>query len=402
MIRAFITSLLLFAFGASAADYVKATLTITNSTTTNDAFTVNGSTRRGAGTRTSSTWVTNTSPMVTTTNIASQLGAYRPSGVTFIDRTASNVITIEGLGLTVTASNFASLTLETNADTPKWALEFPSTAFPASVIASNGSALVPFIDASTNRIGSNSTALAHFVSLQGTQTLANKTLTAPTINSGYGTNQAIDKANLTNANMRGTSVGFNATRLLLESAKLQVDNGSYVTNTDTGEYWKFGDADTQPAHASEIADLTTYADGIDAILSATKANNTNASIRGLTVERGTNYWKGNAIYEAFQHGSIVNGDNADIPIGTNVLIRLSGASGVKNFHGFLEGYEGQKIEVVFEDGGTNWIYNSSGSEGTATRRILTGTGANVGLTNTFASAIFRYISGRWIMGERTN
>jgi hypothetical protein len=388
----------------AADEYRRATLTITNSTTTNDAFTVNGSTRRGAGTRTATTFVTNSSPMTVTTNIFSQIGGWSPSGLIVITNSGSNVIVLEGINLAASASNFMAITWETNAISVRpWALMLPPSAFAASVNASNASAVATLLDSSTNRIGSNVTAMAHFASLQGAQTLANKTLTAPTINGGYGTNQAIDKASLSNANFYGTAVGFTVPLLLSSAAPLKVENGTIVTNTDTGAFWTWGEGYYRPAFYGELTN-------VNALINADLALSTGVGDHFVRSNTPTIYSAtllgtnavGAVTATAHTYTGLVNGDNSNVELGTNLVTTLSGATGTPNLHSFALKEVG-RIVFVEVTGATNVvIYNESGTESTdATRRITTGTGGNITMTNSPATFILRRTPTRWQLWDHS-
>jgi uncharacterized protein YjbI with pentapeptide repeats len=100
---------------------------------------------------------------------------------------------------------------------------------------------------------------------------------------------------------------------------------------------------------------------------------------------GTNKWKGDISLDRYANSSIVNGNNAGIPIGTNVVVNLSGGTTIAQYAGFTASRDGDLRMVRMSGAVTNIIVNEVdatwSTDGTAARRIRTGTGASLVLTN---------------------
>jgi hypothetical protein len=124
-------------------------------------------------------------------------------------------------------------------------------------------------------------------------------------------------------------------------------------------------------------------------------------VSNLTV-RGTNVLNGSLKLAAHTYASLVNGDNSNLELGTNALASLSGATTTANLHSFgLK--ESGRIVLVELTGATNYVVvNESGTEGTATRRIVTGTGGNLTLTNAPSYLWLLRGSTRWYVLGRPN
>lgn len=165
----------LFSFGAD--EYRTATVTVTNSSTTADYLGINSLLRRGTNARSSTTWLTNGSPMWTTTNILSQLGRFPIAGI-IVTNSASNVFKLKGINLTLSNSAFAAVTWATQSlGSNQWAVMLPMDDFPLGVRQTNSSLLVYALSAyATNSFAETSAALGKFVSTNQVQTIANKTL----------------------------------------------------------------------------------------------------------------------------------------------------------------------------------------------------------------------------------
>lgn len=205
----------LFTFGAN--EYRTATVTVTNSSTTADYLGINSVLRRGTNVRSSTTWLTNGSPMWTTTNILSQLGRWPIAGI-IVTNSASNVFKLKGINLTLSNSAFAAVTWSTQTlGSNQWAVMLPMDDFPLGVRQTNSSLLVSALSAyATNSFAETSTALAKFVSTNQVQTIANKTLLNSKLSGG------------TNDGTRVTNSPFVHTSNLV--AQTLSPNGEVMTN----------------------------------------------------------------------------------------------------------------------------------------------------------------------------
>jgi hypothetical protein len=113
-----------------------------------------------------------------------------------------------------------------------------------------------------------------------------------------------------------------------------------------------------------------------------------------------NYLTGSDI--AFARNSIsslANGNNAAIPVGTNVYCAVSGPSGAFAICGVANGRDGKLIIIENSTGQTLTIANESGGDPTAANRIKTGTAGDVALTNNpgMVRLIYSGAAGRWIL-----
>lgn len=89
--------------------------------------------------------------------------------------------------------------------------------------------------------------------------------------------------------------------------------------------------------------------------------------------------------------SLVNGDNADVPVGTNTFVQVSGPSGAFTVHGLdgLPNRNGHLVILLNKTGQNMTLAHNSGIEPTAANRIITMTGADRATTGNGA-AIFIY------------
>lgn len=114
---------------------------------------------------------------------------------------------------------------------------------------------------------------------------------------------------------------------------------------------------------------------------------------------GSNYISGRFASLSGSYPSLINGNNANIPTGTNSVLELSGGTTIAQIAGFVATGAGDEFEARFTGAVTNWIVNKSGSifstAGTAANRINTGTGGDITLTNQPAWARFRHNGTEW-------
>lgn len=120
-----------------------------------------------------------------------------------------------------------------------------------------------------------------------------------------------------------------------------------------------------------------------------------------TTLTGTNHISGDLSFGRYSNTSIVNGNNAGIVIGTNVIVELSGGTTIAQYAGFTASRDGDERIVRMSGPVTNIVVNEVdgtwSTDGTAARRIVTGTGASLYLTNTpsWLRMIYRAASSRW-------
>jgi hypothetical protein len=171
-----------------------------------------------------------------------------------------------------------------------------------------------------------------------------------------------------------------------------------------GILWNFLDANQDTNTVARLLDVTNIANvsaqaEMNEFLAAPEITGLLAADSQLY---GTNIWHGDLSVTSHTYTSLVNGDNSNVEIGTNYMAQLSGGTTTVNLHSFGLKREGIIVDVYLT-GATNYvIYNESGTEGTATRRIVTGTGGNLTLTN--APSFLRVYRGptRWYVMSRSN
>lgn len=96
--------------------------------------------------------------------------------------------------------------------------------------------------------------------------------------------------------------------------------------------------------------------------------------------------------------SLANGNNAAIPIGTNVFIEVSGPSGSFAINGIANGRDGKVIFILNQSGFQMTIANESGTDPTAANRIRTlGAATDLVLTNALVQLIYSGNNSRWIV-----
>lgn len=112
---------------------------------------------------------------------------------------------------------------------------------------------------------------------------------------------------------------------------------------------------------------------------------------------GTNLWNGDISFQRRANSSPVNGDNAGVVLGTNVVIAITGPTTIGSYVGFLAERGDSFHFIRFSGAVTNIIKNQSGVEPTAANRIITGTGGDLALTNepSWIQVIRNGSSDRW-------
>lgn len=132
--------------------------------------------------------------------------------------------------------------------------------------------------------------------------------------------------------------------------------------------------------------ITSSGDNLVQIGSGSQSITLAGPVVGSTVTnttfRGTNVFNGRIDLTSGARTSLANGYNSGTVLGTNVYIRLSGASGAATNAGFAAGVDGTLYIVQVDNPGLSYtLLHDSGLEATAANRIYTGTGALVNSTN---------------------
>jgi hypothetical protein len=112
---------------------------------------------------------------------------------------------------------------------------------------------------------------------------------------------------------------------------------------------------------------------------------------------GTNILNGRLDLKSRANTGLANGNNAAVVLGTNVYIRLSGATTIGVVCGFAAEQDGSFHIVEIGGAVTNTIANQSGVDPAAANRIVTGTGGDVSFTNspTVIQVIYNATDSRW-------
>jgi hypothetical protein len=120
------------------------------------------------------------------------------------------------------------------------------------------------------------------------------------------------------------------------------------------------------------------------------------TLTNLTI-RGTNVINGRVDFTSRANTGLANGNNAGVVLGTNVYIRLSGATTIAAIAGFAAEQDGSWHIVQISGSVTNTILNESGVDATAANRIVTGTGADYSFTNSPSVIYLHYdaTASRW-------
>jgi hypothetical protein len=113
---------------------------------------------------------------------------------------------------------------------------------------------------------------------------------------------------------------------------------------------------------------------------------------------GTNVIRGRVDFTSRANSSLANGNNAAIVLGTNTYVRLSGPSAAYVINGIAAEQDGSWHIIEAENPVNSLtIAHQSGTDPAAANRIVTGTGADVVLTNNPAifEAIYNASAARW-------
>ncbi len=227
-------------------------------------------------------------------------------------------------------------------------------------------------------------------------------------------------ADIIGTNTAGISyaTNFDAASAVIHTGLL---TGLVVTATSsadlTGVTMRTGNATGTVAHFTTLrgTTLTTLANGIigndltvtnEAVFygDATFAAAVNILSSAITVKdlntTGTNKFALAISFTATNITSLANGVNLVDP-GLKTFIRVSGPTAAYSLDKMTRGYDGRFVRIHKNDSFTLTLANESGSGGgAATDRLVTGTGANITVTNNPGVVEFTYDAtlGRWVLG----
>lgn len=112
---------------------------------------------------------------------------------------------------------------------------------------------------------------------------------------------------------------------------------------------------------------------------------------------GTNKWSGDISYTPRSNTGLANGNNIGILLGSNVNVRISGPSAAYTNGGFVASRDGDFKILRFDNPAHLCVLVNDGLDSEAARRIWTGTGGDMVLTNNPAIVPVMYsgASNRW-------
>ena len=174
-----------------------------------------------------------------------------------------------------------------------------------------------------------------------------------------------------------------------------------LENVDTGDLlirFEQGGNTVIPAPLVVSNDATIYG-----AITGNSVNANGGSLGAMTVV-GTNNLNGTVLTLAGTYSSLVDspGNNTAIDIGTNTVVEMSGSTQTANICSFAARDVGLEFKIIVSGATNVVIVNNSGAEGTTTRRITTGTGASLTLTNNPVWAKFRKRSAGYLLLEHSN
>jgi len=243
-------------------------------------------------------------------------------------------------------------------------------------------------DLNTTALGANTTALKPAATALGEGAVANSTnatsVGAGAVATGVGGTALGQSANVSGSN--AVALGWSAVASFDNSTAIGQGSATTAANQvvlgiASGRVDVPGNLNT--AGALAITGGSTLAGA-----------QTNSTFSGRTT------WPNGAdvAYKRFSISSLANGNNADVPVGTNVFCDLSGPSGAFTINGIAGGVDGKMLILLNLTGQNMTVAHDSGVESTAANRIYTMTGADRATTgNGAAMLIYDAFVSRWIL-----
>ena len=448
----------------AAGNIINATVAITNSigTSNYETITINGNllTWTNQVFVPAAQILTNNTPAGSATNLFVQLVDFPNAGISTVYGSSTSVVmsSFPGQLLTVTVSaGYATVTYSTNYLTNAYVVRMPILVEQPGQQTNIASLMATALDKSTNVLSDTDNLLSNYVSRAQVQTItANKIFTGT---SNYFASAFITGASMTNATNFGNSfsspgtgnnslqLGVNAQAIGQSSAA--IGNGSVASAFHALAVGNSSAATVDQATAigqrANALDTNTTALGAQTTVSAGHTNSTAVGfgatttgpnqvmigyaggggipaisavinnylqvLGGLTVANGitnlfltgTNYFPAGSdiSFGRFPVTSLANGNNAAVPVGTNVFIEVSGPSGAFTINGIngQPNRDGKQIIIKNATGQTMTIANQSGTDPTAANRILTGLSADEAFTNNpgMVTLIYDGNASRWLI-----
>jgi hypothetical protein len=454
--------LLLLAFGARGVDLITATIVVTNTAgvTNLSTLTVNGDVRTWTTnvTTPATQILTNSTDLTSATNLFYAIAASPFAGLTLSRNSTNSILlrTAPGGSLAVTlGGTWGTVSLATNSLTAAIAVRVPYSVETAAVRTNVASGLVKAIDGpeNTNSIHESSPVAVNLVGITNAQTISGAklftgvaTLRSPLFGSPVSTNgvnvgnafsspgagvsgeQFGASASVT-ANgalavgVSSTASGANATAVgYTAAATAQFSSALGATATAQGQYSLAAGGNASADNSSAL--------GVNSFVAATHTNSTAVGANAITTAKnqimlgtasidvmvnhnltvggaisGVNFANTNAFptgsdiaFGRYALSSLANGNNAAVPVGTNVFVEVSGPSGAFTINGIAGGRDGKFLIIVNLTGFNMTIAHDSGTDPTAANRIYSMTGADRATTgNGAAMLIYSAAASRWIL-----
>jgi hypothetical protein len=416
---------------AIAADRITALVTITNAPTTNGmTFLVNSDTRTWTNSvfNTATQILTNDSVNGIATNLFNHLAATPPLNVS-VSMTDTNVVRLAGRtgsALSVTGvTNYFSVTYSTQTVASAYDVIVPYTSFPSSQRQTITEGLVDWLNlASGKALFENSASVSNLVGLTNSQTISGPKTFSSTTGIWYGivsnspavsgTLYALTNGTLYNVSLVGAVANFSAYMRIASGSNPQLDfanTSSAQTNTiysaDGFEFYlnNFAGADfiirsNQVTAAGNFTAATNISTELGSFYGNASGLTNLDSSTGIRYNAKNTFPSGSDIaFNRYALTSLANGNNAAVPLGTNVFVQVSGPSAAFTLNGLdaQPNRDGALRIVVNLTGQNMTIAHDSGVDPTAANRIYTMTGADVATTgNGTAMFIYSASASRWI------
>lgn len=433
------------------ADLITATVTITNVPANGATITSAGDTRiwtNGVIT-VPAIWIaaTNNNTVATNTlnasNLFYQVLSSPFNGIQTTWPSTTNIVRFFGQSpLTITVSSgYCSVVYTTNTTTDELTVAVPFSGYSSASQIRMASQLVTGIDGnSTNAFSAGSPALTNHVNTTAAQivsgaknftggisgTVVNLTnggwIGASLTNSGATnfsvTNLTVSTSFTSSGPMTNTSTFTNVSDVNIGGdlkAAGGVRSGHRMsarpsTGDNSLDIWQPAISAGSPAMIRLLSsDGTTNFGGVDFNGNFLgNANLTNLTVAGNSTHGpgGTNTFTGQVAFTRYNNTGLANGYNADISLGTNVYVKLSGPSGAFTNVGFVAGVNGEYHIVQQSTGQSMVMIEESGLESTAANRILLGLNTGGTYTNTNNPGCFTIVydsaASRWILVGKNN
>lgn len=244
-----------------------------------------------------------------------------------------------------------------------------SIAIGPSAVASNNQAVAIGLD-----------SLASGVASIG---VGNGTIASSSYSSAFGYSAVATAISSTAIGAGATATGFQSTSIGRDAVSSYTNSIAlgYATTTTANDQVRLG---TASQYVSIPGGLK-----VDGIITNAVFGNTNSFPAGSDISFGR-----------YAITSLANGNNAGVPIGTNVFVQLSGPSAAFTVCGLANGRNGKLVFLINRTGFDMTIASESGGEpaSSATNRIVTMTGADRTTTGDgTATLLYSSSENRWLL-----